>query len=139
MTIRETEAWGASQASSIKKSHAKSVLPLEGQAIKEESRSQLNFLSAWQTVLQATPAECCSVLVASYQVLMGQLPTSLLVNPSQGASSSELAPAPMAPSPPALEPSPRPKQQHPSPDLVDVLPPSGATPQGNITGPPSSK
>ena len=70
---------------------------------------------------------------------MGQLSTSLLLNPSQGASFSELAPTPAAPSPPALEPLPRPKQQHPSPDPVDVLPPSGATPQANITGPPSSK
>ena len=45
----------------------------------------------------------------------------------------------MAPSPPALEPLPRLKQQHPSPDLADVSPPSGATPQENQTEPLSSK
>ena len=109
MSVRDAEAQGASQASSIQKSHATSVLCLEGQAIEEESRSQHNFLSVCQTALQASPAELCSVIVASYQILMGQSPTSLLLNPSQGASSSELAPAPTAPSLPALEPSPRPK------------------------------
>ena len=55
--------------------------------------------------------------MASYQVLTGQLLTSL----------------------PALEPSPRPNQWHPSPDPVDILPPSEATLQGNVKGHPSSK
>ena len=96
-------------------------LHLEGQAIEEESRSQLDFLSACQTALQASPAELCSVLVASYQVLMGQLLMSLPLNPSQGASSSELSPTPMAPSLPALEPSPKVKWQCLSPDPVDVF------------------
>ena len=127
--IRDTEAPGASQASSLQKSHAKSILHLEGQAIEEQNRSQLDFLSACQTALRASPAELHSTLVAPYQVLMGQLPMSLLLNPSQAASSSEPAPIPKAPSPPALEPSPRPKWQHPSPDPVDVLPPGGATPR----------
>ena len=70
---------------------------------------------------------------------MGQLLMSLPLNPLQGASSSDLAPTPMAPSPPALEPTPRPKQWHPSPDLVEVLPPDRAKPQANVTGPSSSK
>ena len=70
---------------------------------------------------------------------MGQLLTSLLLNPSQGASSSGPAPTPMDPSPPTLEPLPRPKWQHPSPDLVDISPPGRATPQAYVTGPPSSK
>ena len=109
MAIRDGETWGASQASSLQKSYTKSILHLEEQAIKEENRSQLNFLSACQTTLQASPAELHSVLVASYQVLMGQLPMSLLLNPSQVAYSSGLAPTPAAPSLPALEPLPRPK------------------------------
>ena len=109
MTIRDAEAWGASQASSLQKSYAKSVLHLEGQAIEEENRSQFDFLSTCQAALWASPAALCGALVAPYQVLMGQLPTSLPLSPTQGASSSELAPVPAAPSLPALKPTPRPK------------------------------
>ena len=69
---------------------------------------------------------------------MGQVLMSLPFSLSQGASSSEQVP-PMAPSPPAPEHSPRPKWQHPSPDLVDVLPPSMTTSQATLEGSPSLK
>ena len=139
MAIRDTEAWGATQDGTLQKSHAKSILQLEEQAIEEETKSQLDFLSACQTTLQASPAELCSTLVASYQVSMGQALTSLPCNPSQGVSSSEQVPTPVAFSPPAPEPMPRPKWQHPSPDPVDASPSGRATPQANVTGSPSSK
>ena len=58
---------------------------------------------------------------------------------SQGASSSEQVSTPMAPSPPAPEHSPRPKWWHPSPDLVDVLPPSRTMSKATLEGPSSSK
>ena len=58
----------------------------------------------------SSPAEMHNMLVASYQVLMEQVPMSLPYNPSQAASSSEQVPTPVAPSPPAPEPMPRPKQ-----------------------------
>ena len=64
---------------------------------------------------------------------------SLLFSLSQEASSSEQVPIPMAPSPPVTECSPRPKQQHPSPDPADVLPPGGTTSQTTLEGPPTSK
>ena len=51
MTIREAEAWGASQADSLQWSHVKSIQHLEEQAIKEESKGQLHFLSACQAAL----------------------------------------------------------------------------------------
>ena len=44
--IREAEALGAFQASSIQQSHAKGIQHLEEEAIEEETRGQLNFLSA---------------------------------------------------------------------------------------------
>ena len=44
-TIRDVEACGASQADSLQWSHAKSIQCMEKQAIKEESKGQLNFLS----------------------------------------------------------------------------------------------
>ena len=78
MAIRDAETQGASQASSLHLLHAKSIQQLEKQAIEEENKSQLKFLSACQTTLQASPAELHGMLVASYQVLMGQVPMSLL-------------------------------------------------------------
>ena len=64
---------------------------------------------------------------------MGQLPTSLPLSPSQGVSSSEQVHALAAPSPPTPEPLPR--WQHPFPELVDVSPPGGPTPQVDLMGP----
>ena len=109
-TVREAEARGASQVDSLHQAHTKSIQHLEEQAIQEESKSQLNFLFTCQAATQATPVELCSMLVASYHILMGQAPTSHPLNLSQGASSTEQVSAPVASSPPAPEHSPRPKQ-----------------------------
>ena len=79
------------------------------------------------------------MLVASYHVLLGQALTSHPFSLSQGASSSEQVSTAMAPSPPVPEHSPRPKQWHPSPDPVDVSPPSGTTSKATQEGPPNSK
>ena len=66
MAIRETEALGASQTSSIHQSHAKGTQCPEEEAIKEESKGQLNFLSTCQAALEAIPLKSCCVLLASY-------------------------------------------------------------------------
>ena len=58
---------------------------------------------------------------------------------SQGTSSSEQVSAPMDPSPPVPEHSPRPRWWHPSPDLVDVSPVSGTMSKATLEEPPSSK
>ena len=58
---------------------------------------------------------------------------------SQEASPSEQVSAPRGPSCPVPEHSPRPKWQHPSPDPVDVLPPSGTMSKRTPKGPPHSK
>ena len=107
--IREAEVLGASQASSIQQSHAKGIQHLEEEAVKEESRGQLNFLSACQDTLEASPLESCSILPASYQVLLGHTPTSHLFNISQGASPSQQGPAHGASSSLVSGTSPRPK------------------------------
>ena len=51
MSIRDTEAQGASQDGTLQKSHARFILLLEEQAIEEENKSQLDFLSACQAAL----------------------------------------------------------------------------------------
>ena len=138
MAIRDAEAWGAAQAYSLQQRHAKSIQHLEEQVIQEEGKSQLDFLSACQAAIQASPVELCSALVASYHVLMGQVPTSHPFTLSQGASPTEQLSAPVAPSSPAPEHSTRPKWQHPSPDPVDDMPFGGTTSKATPEGPPSS-
>ena len=75
------------------------------------------------------------MLVAYYHLLLGHALTLHPFNISQGASPSQQGSGPRAPSPPVLECSPRPKWQHHSPELPDVLPPSGTTSKANPEGP----
>ena len=107
--IKEVEALRSSQASSIQQSHAKGIQHLEEEAIKEESKGQLNFLSTCQATLEASPLESCGMLLASYQVLMGHTLTSHLFNIPQGVSPSQQGPTPWASSPSAPGLSPRSK------------------------------
>ena len=81
----------------------------------------------------------CADMVAFYHVLLGHAPMSQPFSLSQGASPSEQVSTPGAPSPPEPECSLRPKWQHQSPDLMDVLPPSGTMPKATPEGPPSLK
>ena len=137
--IRDAETWGASQADSLQQRHVKTIQHLEEQIIQEESRSQIDFLSACQAALQASPVELRGALVASYCLLMRQAPTSHPFTLSQGASLIEQPSAPVAPSSPAPEHSPRPMQQHPSPDPVDNTLLGRTMSKATSEGPPSSK
>ena len=138
-TIRDVEAWGASQADSLHQTHTKSIQHLEEQAIQEESKSHLYFFFTCQAATQASAVELRGMLVASYHILMGQAPISHPFNISPGASSTEQVSAPVAPSPSVPGHSSRPKWQHPSPDPLDILPPSGTTSKATLEGPFSSK
>ena len=72
--ISEVEAQRASQPESFQREHGNFMQELEEQVIWEESRSQADFLSAWQGALYASPPELKSTLVASYHILLGQTP-----------------------------------------------------------------
>ena len=137
--IRDDETLGASQANSLHRHHAKTIKHLEEQVIQEEGKSQIDFLSACQAALQASPTELRGALVASYHTLMGQAPMSHPFTLSEGASPIEQPSAPAAPSSPAPGHSPRPKRQHPSPDPVDDMPLGGTTSKTTLERPPSSK
>ena len=119
--IREAEAQGASQASCIQQSQAKAVQHLEEEAVKEESKGQLSFLSTCQATLEASPLKSCGMLLASYQVLLGHTSMSHLFNIPQGASPSQQGPTPGDSSSTAPGPSPRPKQWHHSPNPMEIL------------------
>ena len=66
--IRDAKTQGASQAESLHRQHAKTIQDLEEQVIREEGRSQTNFLSACQAALHASPAELKGPLVVSYHI-----------------------------------------------------------------------
>ena len=71
MAIRDAETQGASQADSFQQRHVKTIQHLEEQIIQEEGKSQIDFLSACQAALQASPVELRGTLVASYHLLIG--------------------------------------------------------------------
>ena len=79
------------------------------------------------------------MLVASYQILLGQTSTSHPFTLSQRTSPAEEHPAPAAPPAPVPKQSPGPKRQHPSPDPVDSMPLGGTTSKTAPGEPPSSK
>ena len=137
VAIRDAETWGASQAKSLHRQHAKTIQDLEEQVIQEEGRSQTDFLSACQAALHASPVELKGMLVASYHILLGQAPTSHPFTLSQGASPAEQQSAPAAPPTPAPKQSPRPKRWHPSPDPVDSMPLGRTTSKATSEGPPA--
>ena len=139
VAIRDAETQIACQAESLHRQHGKAIQDLEEQVIREEGRSQTDFLSACQAALHTSPVELKCVLVASYHILLGQAPMSHPFTLSQGASQAEQQSAPVAPPATLPKQSPRPKRQHPSPDPVDSMPLGGTTSKATLEGPPSSK
>ena len=137
VAIRDAKTWGASQAKSLHRQHAKTIQDLEEQVIQEEGRSQTDFLSACHTALHASPAELKGMLVGSYHILMGQAPTSHPFTLSQGACPAEQLYVPAAPPMPAPTQSPRPKRWHPSQDPVDSMPLGWTTSKATSEWPPA--
>ena len=136
---REAETQGASHAESLHRQHAEVIKHLEEQVIQEEDKSEIDFLSACQAALNASPGELKGTLVASYHIVMGQALTSHPFSLSQGASPAKQPSASAAPPAPVPEHSPRPKRQLPSPDPMDSIPLGGTMSKATVEGPPSSK
>ena len=109
-TIRDAETRRTSQADSLHRQHAKTIKHLEEQVILEEGKNQFDYLSACQAALQASPVELRGALVASYYLLMGQVPISHPFTLSSGASPNEQLSAPVAPYSLVPEHSPKPKR-----------------------------
>ena len=92
--IKEGEVLGASQASCIQQSHVKAIQHLEEEAVKEDNKGQLNFLSG----LLSCPGDQASFLssitgthidIASFQHPPRSIPLPTRAHP--GASSSSTA------------------------------------------------
>ena len=137
--IREAESWSASQAHSIQQSHAKDIQCLEAEAIEEERRDCLAFLTACSTALRASPPETCGIMVTPFHLLLGNAPTSTLLSIPMGVSPPEQEPVPQTPpssAPAVTRPSPRSKWQHNLPNQVEPLSPSETTSKVTPKEPP---
>ena len=74
--IRDIEAQRASQGETLQREHGNIIWDLEREVIQEESRSQVDLLSACQAALYISPLELKSTLATSYHILLGQTPPS---------------------------------------------------------------
>ena len=78
-TIREAKSSGASKACSTQKSHAKDIQHLEMEAIEEEGKDCLAFLTTCSAALRASPPKGYGIMVTTYHLLLGKVPTSTLL------------------------------------------------------------
>ena len=137
--IRDAETQRASQAELLQRQHGKVMQDLEEWVVQQESNCQSDFLSACQAALHTSLVGLKGVLVASYQLLLGQAHTSHSFSLLPKISLMEKQPAPAAPPAPMPKQSPRPKRWHASPDPVDSKPPSRTMPQTAPEEPPKSQ
>ena len=119
------------------KEHGNYMQDLEEQAVGEESRSHNDFLSACQVILYHSLPQLKGALAILYHILFGQTPPSPLLIPPQKTPPMEEQPAIATYPTPVPKQSPRPKRQHPSPDLMESMPMGRTTPKATLGGPPS--
>ena len=112
---------------------------LEEQAIREESKSHHNFLSACQAILHHAPQSLKENLTTSYHILLGQLPLSSPSAPPTRTSPVEEQPSMAASHRLVPKWSPWPKRQHSSPELWGSTSIDETSPQATQEGPSSSK
>ena len=91
--IWDAESWGASNAWSIQQSHIKDIQHLEAEAIEEEGRDFLTFLTACGAALRANLPEAHGIMVTPYNLLLGNAPMSALLSIPLGVSPPKQKPA----------------------------------------------
>ena len=79
MAIMKAESRSAKQAPSIQLLHAQGMQYLEMEAIEEEGKNCLSFLTACGTALQASPPKANGVLMIPFHLLMGNAPLATLL------------------------------------------------------------
>ena len=80
MAIRKAESHGAKQAHSIQLLHAEDKQHLEMEAIEEEGKDCLSYLTTCRADLQASPPEAHGVLMTLFHLIMGNVPLATLLN-----------------------------------------------------------
>ena len=141
-TTREAESGSSSKAHSTKQSHAKDIQHLEAEAIEEEGKDCLAFLTACGVALRASPHKGHGIMVTLCHLLLDNAPTSTLLSNPLGISPPEWEPAlhtPLFTAPAAIGPSPWSKWWHHSPDQMGPPSPLEATSKVTPKEPPHSK
>ena len=129
----------SSWSRTLHREHERLIQELEEQAIREESKSRHDFLSACQAILLHAPQSLKENLTTSYHVLLGQLPSSSLSAPPARASPAEEQTSAATSPRPAPKWSPWPKRWHPLPELQESMSIDETSPQALQEGPTSSK
>ena len=134
--IREAESYSAAQACSIQQSHLEGMQSLKTDALEEEGRDHLSFLSACGAALQACPPNVLGILMYPLHLLTGNMSLatllSLLHQVYTNREESTLMSTPAAPAP-----SPGAKWPH-LPNVMSSSPLLGDA-TGNNNGPPCLK
>ena len=137
--ISEAVALRSSQMAALHREQIRLMQELEEQALREESKSHHDFLSAYQTALHHSPQPLKENLATSYHSLLGQsspLPPS--VQPAMASPVEEQPPAAASPLP-VSKWSPWPKRQLPLPELQGSTSMDETTPRATQEGPSSPK
>ena len=141
-TIREEESSSASKAGSPQQSYTKDIQHLEAEAIEEEGKDHLAFLTTCGAALRASPLEGHGIMVTPYHLQLGNALTSTLLSIPPGVSPPEWESAPWTPPSTALAATgslPWSKWQHPLPDWVGPPLPSEVTLKVTPNEPPHIK
>ena len=125
--IHKAAALKVSQSIAIHKEHNRFIWDLEEHAIKDESQSHHDLLSACQATLSHNPQPFRGATATSYHLLLGQAPPSSPTIPPQKAGPAE-QPSMAALLAPTPKQSPRPKRHNPSPEPMGSTPVAGEPP-----------
>ena len=135
-TIWEVESSSTSKAHSTQQAHAKDIQCLEAEAIEEEGKDCLAFLTACSTALRASPTKGHGIMITPYHLLLGNAPMSTLLSIPQGYPLLNRVSLQCPSSHQTLAPS---KWWHHLPDWARPSSPSEATSKATPKEPPHSK
>ena len=137
--LGEAMALRSSESAAHHREHVRLMQELEEQAIREESKSHHDFLSACQAVLHHTPQPLKENLATSYHILLGQSPLSPPSDPSTRAPPVEEQPHAAASLMPVPKWSPQPKRWHLLPEAQGSTSVDETTPRAMQEGPSSPR
>ena len=137
--INENAATRSTWSTIFHREHVEYMHQLEEQALRVETKSHSDFLSACQDVLCHAPQPLKDNLYTSYHILLGQLPSSFRSIPL--AKTPQADKQPSAAASPSSEPKwfPWPKRQHPLPDPRVSMSMDKTSSKASQEGPLSSK
>ena len=137
--ISKAVALRSSQLVALHREQIRLMQELEEQALREESKSHHDLLSAYQTALHHSPQHLKENLPTSYHTLLGQSPPSPpSVQPTRAPPAEEQPPTAASPLP-VPKWSPWPKRQLPMPEPQGSMSIDKTTSRATQEGPSSPK